>query len=752
MKDGIRHYGFTLFSCVILLAGLTACGTTDGSGSSAGIAPVLLQSNPTPEDTVTTFLNAWKTQDYVTMYNQLSDQSKAAYSLPVFQEIYRTTATSINLNGLSFTIQDVSTQGITAAITYDVTLESPTFGAISDNGRIMRLFHQPNGVWGIVWSNMDIFDGLAAGAELRVTSRRQPRANIYDRNGQLLVEENGSNVSLYVAQEKMSNVDDCLDLLAEVLMRQRRDLADIFNQNNPETVFYVGDIDPETDTQRGAELDSTCGTPLRREYQMRRYLGHGAAAHITGYITQIPAEDVELWRSRGYSETDLVGQTGIEQQYETELGGHAERILRIVAPGGTVLRELGGTPGTDPQAVTLTIDWRVQQIVSHALANAYNYAEPNWAGPGISLGAAAVVMDVNTGEILGMASYPFFDPGIFNPDSAQPDRGIFISNLISSARQPLRNRVVQEQYFPGSTFKIVSTAAAAAEGLYGPTDTFYCGLEWDGRADFGDTYSPRTDWRVIDNLEAAGDITMSQALTTSCDPFFYEVGALLFTQRSANTLVSYAHRLGLGEPVNLGSGFPEAPGNLAPPTSVEAAINNAIGQGDVQLPPLQMARMVAAIANGGTVYQPYIVRQVGGQDGAEPSVVIQPQIQEESGLSQEVIDIIHEGMCAVTTDSDLGTAELVFRGAQYHACGKTGTAQSGYAAPYGWFVAFAPADNPEIAVVVMTEFSREGSETSAPIVRRILDEYFNQPTIGYPDWWNQGPYHPLAIPEGGTGG
>lgn len=736
----------------VLLAGLSACGAIGlGEASSEGaVVPILAQPNNDPADVVTTFLNAWKAQDYATMYNQLSQPSKDATSLTVFQEIYRTTTTAINLTDLSFTIQDTSIQGASAAITYDVTLVSPVFGSITDNGRIIRLIQQPGG-WGVAWSSMDIFDGLAAGAELRVISRREPRGNIYDRNGQLLVEENGTVVSLYVAQEKMSNIDDCLDLLAEVLLRQRRDLEAIFNQNNPETIFYVGDIDRDTDAQRGQELDSTCDV-ARFEYPIRRYAGHGAAAHITGYVAQIPAEDVALWRSRGYSETDLIGQSGIEQQYESELSGEAERVLRIIAPGGLILRELAGRAGSTPHSVSLTIDWDLQKIVAQALADAYNYAEPNWAGPGISPGAGAIVLDVNTGEILALASYPFFDPGIFHPNSAQPNRGTFISALISSARQPLRNRVIQEQYFPGSTFKIVSTAAAAGEGLFGLDDIFYCGLEWDGRAEFGDTFSPRSDWRKTDGLDATGDINISQALTSSCDPFFYEVGAELYTQKGANALVSYARRMGLGSVVGLGSGFPEAPGNLAAPNSVEAAINNAIGQGEVQIPLIQMARMVAAVANGGTVYQPYIVQQVGGLDGMETTFAAQPQVQGESGLSPTVINIIHDGMCAVTTDPDRGTAEFVFGDTSYTVCGKTGTAQSGSTAPHGWFVAFAPADNPQIAVVVMAEFSREGSETAAPIVRRILDGYFNVPAADFPRWWNGGPYVPLEIPEGGTGG
>jgi penicillin-binding protein 2 len=329
-----------------------------------------------------------------------------------------------------------------------------------------------------------------------------------------------------------------------------------------------------------------------------------------------------------------------------------------------------------------------------------------------------------------------------------------IGALNSSTLKPLVDKVVQEQYSPGSTFKIITSIAAASEGVIGLDDVFYCDLQWDGTK-HGDKI--RYDWRKTDKLDPTGDVVLSQALTASCDPFFYEMGARLYEKNpTGNLLASYAQRLGLGTPLGiLGLDQSEAPGNLAPPDNITSAVNDAIGQGNVQIPPIQMAQMVAAVANGGTLYKTYLVQQIGGMDGAAVTFQAQPQIVRQLNLRPEVIQAVQDGMCQVTTNRKIGTAEFVFGNAPYGVCGKTGTAQTAYY-PNGWFVAYAMPtrdSKPELAIAVMVANSREGSEVAGPIVRRILDIYYNaKKVIDYPDWWNQGPYHPLEIPEGGTGG
>ncbi len=754
---------YLLLLCLLLV--VTGCAPSNGDSSGSSIVPILQLVRP-PDEIARAYLDAWKTGDYQGMYARLSPRSQQDYPFPVFQQTVEEAMQSIAPSDIQYTIKSTQTQGASAAVTYDVTFISPVFERIADPDRIMRLIQIPGG-WGIAWSSMDIVNGLTGGSRVAVTVRRAPRANIYDRNGRTLAEQGGTLITLYHSKVSIPNLDFCLDVLAEVLMRQRRDLAAYFDSFAADTIFYMGEITPEVNNSQGLRIDEACGTPIRRERQTRVYVGAGSAAHITGYIGYIPQDQLQSYRERGYADGELVGLSGVEQSYEAQLAGQAEQVLRIISPANVILRELGGKEGTSPVPVTLTIDRDLQIAAGQAMADAFNYAAGNWAAPQHSTGAGVVVLDVKTGAVLAMVSWPFYDPGIFNAAETTAPAADFIADLQADPRQPLINRVVQQQYFPGSTFKIITTAAASGEGLLTPTETFDCQLQWDGRETYGDTFSPRSDWRVFEPEDSAasqpaGLLTMAQALTSSCNPFFYEMGARLF-RRSPETLASYSRRMGLASLTGIDVIPREAAGVIPTPTSVEAGINEAIGQGGVQVTILQMARMVAAVANGGTLYRPYLVQRVGGIGGQPTTFEATPQVVGQMNFSAETLQVIKDGMCNVTRDERLGTAWFVFNppdvngqyNAPYAACGKTGTAQSGRPEPYGWFVAYAPADDPQIAVVAMVEFGREGSETAAPIVRRIMDAYFNVPqeqVAPFPLWWFENEYVALPIPENQTGG
>jgi len=739
---------------VLLLMLLAGCAGGDASGGSPGLVVPIISQPSSPQDIVGAFLEDWKAGDYQGMYAALSPQSQSLYTFPVFQATYEETFAQISVTEMRYTLRETRLQGASAAVSYDLSIVSPVFGTIDDPGRTMRLI-QSGSSWGVAWSSMDIFDGLAAGSRVNVQSRRQPRANVFDRNGRPLVQNTGTMIALYTAQQNMPDVDQCLNLAARLLKQRRYDLQAYFALFNAETVFYLGEIDSETDALEGANLDSVCGVSGRFPRDTRYYAVGGGAVHVTGYIGQIPADQVDEWRDRGYDPGDLIGLNGVEAVYEETLAGQPEKVLRILSPAGVLLRELGGREGSDPQPVTLTIDLDLQQATAQAIVDAFNYAEPNWAAQGISPGAGAVVIDVKTGAILALASFPWFDPGIFNPDTpALAQNPNLIASLFNDERQPFTNRVTQQQYFPGSTFKIITSTAAMAENLMTSTELFDCQLQWDGRERFGDTSSPRFDWRALEPEDSpkslpAGLVMPSQALAASCNPFFYEMGARLFRERGSDVLLNYARRMGLGELTGVDV-LREVAGTLPATSSVEQAINEAIGQGGIQVTMLQMAHMVAGVANGGTLYEPYIVQQVGGADGASPTYTAEPQVAGQLNIDESVLEVVRTGMCAVTVDETYGTAYFDFYDITYTVCGKTGTAQTGRREPHGWFVAFAPADDPQIAVAAMVEFSREGSETAGPIVRRILDAYFGDPEYAYPEWWSEGPYVPLEMREGMT--
>jgi len=752
---------------VTCLCALTACdaiGSLTGGGE-GNSAPVI-QITSSPRDIAGNFLNAWNTRDYDGMYGWISGRSQALYTLPVFREIYENVDEIIRAVGVTYTLSEAIEQGESAIIAYDILIESSLFGTIPDNGRTIRLVREPNGEWRVAWSQLDIFDGYAPGSRLEVAQDRPARGHIYDRSGNFLVEQGGTVVELYVIQQNIPELDACADLLAALTLRRRVDVLRIFQDYNFDTTFSIGDIDQATYEVNASALSQLCAIQTTTR-ATRRYAGHGMAAHVIGYIGQIPAELANSYLERGYGSGDLVGITGVESAYESELAGNSERALRIIEPGGVVVRELAGASGSPPTDIQLTLDLPVQRAAMQAITDAYNYAGGNWAGR--SPGGSVAVIDVNTGAILAMVSYPTFDPSAFAPDTSI-FQGQYINLIGADTRNPTRNRATQDQYSPGSTFKIITTAAAAAERAFSSTELFECTLQWNGQL-FGDSQRVRFDWR---NFEpegfnfATGQVTMSEALTASCNPFFYQMGAELY-DRDPTTLVSYARRMGLGNATGLDPEIfnAEANGQIIAPSARDQNISIAIGQQDTQVSVIQMARMVAAVANGGTLYRPYVVQQVGGFDGSEPGFIAQPDVMAEFGLSETVLDVVREGMCMVTTPDavgrstgqPLGTAWFVYGSdepptfrASYTVCAKTGTAQTGRIEPHGWFVAYAPADNPQIAIAAVTEYSREGSETSAPIVRRIMDAYFGVTPAPFPNWWIENPYVELQIPQGSTGG
>lgn len=737
---------FLIFPILIIMLTASACDSLLAAGSPANeAAPVVTQvTSAQPVDVVRDFVAAWSDENYEGMYRLIASQSRELYPRQVFENRYTVAHSVIRFSGVTHTINDVEIQGTTAILDYDVVIESPTFGNIEDTHRTIRLIQE--GGWKVAWSPLDIFDGLSSEARLTVSTRFPQRANILDRKGQPFAEQNGPVLSIYVAQDSMNNFEDCVATLSDATRQQSSTLRSIFAGYNSDTRFPIAEMDPERFFQFREALEFDCGVVSTDDafsnvlqYDTRRYYGHGIASHVIGYIGGVPLDQKEVWEARGYSETDIVGLTGVENAYEEELAGRPERFLRIVEPGGTIIRELGGAIGKPPQPVTLTLDRELQEYTAEAMADAVNYALPNWGG--ITLGGAIVAMDINTGEILSLASYPTFDPHVFNPDT-QLVVGDVLQRLNADQRLPLQNKAVAEQYTPGSVYKIITLLAAASEGIWKPDQIFNCELEWRGQERFGDALEVRYDWRILNGLEEAGEITMIQALTSSCNPFFWEMGALMF-QQNPSMLNEYARMLGLGRPPGLDILGREASGNLANPAVSTQAINNAIGQGDVSVTVIQMAQATAIIANGGKVYQPYIVSHVGTPGDENYEVVGEPTLLNNLELDSDATNAVRKGMCDVIADTTLGTAWFVFEGAPYQVCGKTGTAQTA-GAPNAWFVAYYPADDPQIVFAGVMGNSREGSEVVAPMIRRILDNYLGVEEASFPDWW-QNEYVPLPI-------
>ncbi len=730
-----------------------------------------------PQDTVEDFLDRWAEKDYSGMYDLIYKHTingEPEFPEPIFVSRHERVESTLNINTITYTIRDETLQGRSAAVTYDITIVSDTYGELTDAGRVMRLTNVSN-TWQIAWSTQDIFAGLTEGGEVRVQAQPRARATIYDRDGVPLAADGGSTVGVRTALSRMASERSCAQTVAAATRQPIQTIERRFANLLPDTVFFLAEIPAEAYQQYRNDLRNNCGVNDGfSSVPHRTYFGGNAVVHFTGYVSPVQNAQEEATYGAGA----LVGRSGIEASFNDVLAGEQDRAVRIIGVEGLIIRELASTTGTPPTPVQLTIDADLQEITADAMNDAFNYAVTNWGGYNTystAPGGAAVVLDVNNGDVLAMVSYPSFNPSLFNPAglSVAFDSSGFetttaaLTSMLNDPRNPQANRAVSEQFSPGSVFKIITIAAALNEGVINPNQRFNCELEWDG-TQYGDTQSPRPDWRVADGYDPAGVITPAEALMASCNPWFWEHGALLYRDVGADTIQAYSERMGMLQNYFVTEDgrriLREATGVVPIPTSSSAAINEAVGQGDVAISPLHMATVVAGIANGGTVYQPRLVQRIGGLDNTQVQTTYDPVVLNELGFEPGVLEAIQEGMCGVTTNEFLGTAygrfinntesEFSYTSvtAPYSSCGKTGTAETG-ANPNAWFVIYAPADDPEIAIAVMVEQSLEGSQVAAPIARRILDDYFNVERAPFPNWWNTDTFTPLPPPgDGGSRG
>lgn len=750
MHQTIHRFFMLLIAGVLLLSACSGAGTgMINQGALDAPSPLTLEQADQIADT---FLTAWENSDYVTMYGLISPNARDAYTEAEFSAQYEQAATQLTLNMLDAQVTGSLRQGTTAAVMYNVLFTTEMFGEITDDERTLRLIETPAG-WRVAWSRMDIFAELAEGARLERLQTLPGRGNIYDRNGKTLVDQNGRSVGVYLVRQEMPDEAGCIDLFSRLLKREYDAVQAQFNLYFPETRFLIGELDPETYENEQANLLQLCGvgddqfdTIIRNT---RRYYGD-LAPHIIGYVGQIQPEQLAEYERRGYPRDALIGQTGIERSYEEYLAGKPGGRLVIIAPTGETLRQIAETAPVPGQSVYLTLERDLQEAVQNAFVEAYNAAGGTWAQT--SRGAAGVVMNVKTGEILAAVSYPWFSPGLFNPDSLLDNtrRAEAIAALNSDPRTPLLNRITMAKLPAASVFKIVSVAAGLDSGVFTRESAVTCTGTWYGEK-YGDGRPYRTDWLPTGH----GYVDFPRALTYSCDPYFWELGVALHN-KDPQLLTNYAYEMGLGVPTGQ-TDLPEEVGQIpneelvfrtdARSWNISDTLNMVIGQGQMQITPLQIVRMTAAVANGGKLLKPLFVDRVQ-IIGEQPILDNQPEVTSELDYDQSVFDLIQQSMCDVTLDPN-GTARYIFEewyryqqqnGFNVIVCGKTGTAETGgeTTKPQAWFVAFAPQDDPEIAVAVIVENSCEGSEVAAPLVRRIIEDYYGMPHSTWPSLWETG--------------
>jgi penicillin-binding protein 2 len=721
---------FSPFLIALLLLALTAC--RPASASQPIVIPTLVRLPSAyplenAERVAREFLQNWQDGQYDWMYDLLTFASRESYTREQFSDQYRRTAEALALTDLAIQPTGIYRQQDEIAIfTYELTLQT-AFGTFNEGERALQLVVDDLGGndrdWRIAWTPGAIFPELAGGGSIRVTRVPPNRANIYDRDGDVLGDQNGRLVAINVVRASVPAYPECLTALARALDQPAEAIQARWEARPVSERVEVGTIDAVRYTETHADLEALC----RAEFDARsarRYPDGTVMPHILGYVGFPTEEQIEALRAAGFSSDSIIGRAGIEATWDETLRGVPSLRVQLVGPAGQVLRELASVPGRAGQSLWLTLDAAFQARVQRIVADAFTVAKDTWART--SGGASVVVMDVHTGAIYALVSYPTFDNNAYTayPLMGRQEAARMIAEFQADPLRPEVNRPVQGVFTLGSVMKTIAAAAAADSGVYALDQRYTCTGVWNRDI-------TRYDWLPGGH----GTLTLPGSLTQSCNPYYYEVGYNLY-MADPWILPNYARRLGFGVPTGMtdlvdAAGFMPDPEWFRTTFGTEMPfseeVNMAIGQGYVQVTPLQVTRWFAAIANGGDLPRPYLVERTG-LIGGELTTVAQVHLT-PTGLRPEVIDMLHDGLCAVTTES-YGTAEFVFRNSPLQAlgvCGKTGTAQTGgpETPSHAWFAAYAPRVNPEIAVVALVETAGQGSEIAAPIVRQVMEAYFN---------------------------
>ena len=549
---------------------------------------------------------------------------------------------------------------------------------------------------------------MADNNRIRLLPITAPRGAFYDRNGTLLVTSRpGFTVSLVPIDSPIR--DDVLERLA-VILNMKLDVmkSKIAQQDNPlEPIRIKNDVGPEIITRIQERRDELPGVIIEVQ-AVRNYLDNELAAYLFGYVGEISDTELAKKKSQGYKVGDLLGKAGLERVYDKEVRGVDGGSQIEVDVSGKPVKMLGKKEAVLGNSLVLTIDATIQKAAEKAMDDRLLYLQDRLGNPNAKA-AAAVVMNPQTGEILAFVSRPTFNPNLFNGGISAKDWKVINDNPFN----PMQNRAIGAEYSPGSAFKIVTGAAALELGKITPEEKILdTGKHWI--IPKGNAHGAALGW-----------INFHTALAKSDNVYFYELGNRL----GIDNLEKFARAFGLGEPTGINL-LGEDSGLVANRKYKEKVYEEewylsetfdaAIGQGFQLVTPIQMASLISQIANGGKRYRPYVVSPNGDtvQD-------FQPEVLGTIPLSDKTLTAILTALRDVSTDA--GTAGYIFNGFSVPIASKTSTVENPHGDDHGWFVAYGPYDNPTIAVAVIVEQGGYGSDSAAPIARKIMEAAFHLP-------------------------
>ena len=705
---------------ILILTFLSAC-SSGGNGplnlfststptQSLPTAQVAITPAPNAEAAVTDFLNALQKDDYPAMYAMLSKASRDSITLEDFSKRWNTTLNEMSAGSIEYAINSSQVSPYNGEVGYGITYKTALAGDLQRN-IVMRLTNE-EGAWKVQWDDSIIMPELAGGNSLAMEYSVPARGDIYDHDGNPIVTQ--SDALAFGIQVDQIDPDLRGTLTAELGQLCGIDPLDIEAEIDASGPGQYLPMCEATRAEAQRLISINPGGLAYTAYNSRYYQHTGLAPQAVGYTLSIDPEQYNKYRRLGYDGSEKVGAAGIEKWAEGYLAGQHGGILHVVSPTGQIISTLGQSNPKPADSVYLTINENMQKYADQSI----EYFR-----------GAVVVMEVDTGRIIAMASSPDFDPNAFEQNN--PNAG-------GSALLPegsLLNRASQGQYPLGSVFKVITMSAALESGLYTKDTPYDC--QYDFTKLPGQIMHDWT-WTHCQEAIAAGEacntsttrpsglLTLQEGLMRSCNPYFWTIGWDLFTNwQRGSDIAKMARGFGLGSKTGIDE-VEEESGQILDPTTDIEAVNQAIGQGDVQVTPLQVARFMAAIANGGTLYRPQIVEKIQPIEGA-PVLVFRPEANGVLPPRKENLDVLREALVMVTQDRR-GTAHYNLRGIQFDVAGKTGTAESGNGKSHAWFAGYTMNKEntglPDIAIAVIVENIGEGSEYAVPIFRGMVETYY----------------------------